>query len=180
MVCFSVFYVPPVYGCPIYTTIVSSGSRALSFCTLSTRTMGTFFILVYNLETMQTNTSPEISRVERDQRLFVWFETLAVAIMYFLAVANTPSVRKPVTLFIFTGLIIVHILLHWQLGRIITQPRKATLYILIQGVLVFVILLIPNNLYMIIALYMILLGQAVGLFGLTYKSCLRQYITWRS
>ncbi|MBK5107867.1 MAG: sensor histidine kinase [Anaerolineales bacterium] len=121
---------------------------------------------------MQTNTSPEISRVERDQRLFVWFETLAVAIMYFLAVANTPSVRKPVTLFIFTGLIIVHILLHWQLGRIITQPRKATLYILIQGVLVFVILLIPNNLYMIIALYMILLGQAVGLFGLTYKSLL--------
>jgi NarL family two-component system sensor histidine kinase YdfH len=134
--------------------------------------MGTRFILVYNLDTMPTNASPEISRVERDQRLFVWFVTLVIAIVYILAVVNMPSVREPVILFIFTGLTIVHILLHWQLGRIIDQPRKLTLYILVQGMLVYVILLFPKNLYMIIALYMIMLGQAVGLLGLTRKGLL--------
>lgn len=134
--------------------------------------MGTLIILVYNLDTMQTNSSPEISKVERDQRLFVWFVTLVVAIVYFLAVINTPSLRQPVILFIFTGLTIVHIMLHWQLGKIINQPRKTTWYILVQGVLVFLISLFAKNLGMIMILYMILLGQAVGLFGLTRRGLL--------
>jgi NarL family two-component system sensor histidine kinase YdfH len=131
--------------------------------------MGTLIILVYNLDTMQTNSPPEISKVEHDQRLFVWFQTLVVASVYVITLINTPSVRHPVILLLFTGLTIVHIMLHWQLGRIFNQPRKTTWYILVQGVLVFLILLFAKNLYMIIALYMILLGQAIGMLGLTRR-----------
>jgi NarL family two-component system sensor histidine kinase YdfH len=92
--------------------------------------------------------------------------------MYVVTLINTKSVRQPVILFIFTGLTLVHILLHWQLGRIINHPRKTTWYILVQGMLAFVILLFAKNLFIIIALYMILLGEAVGLFGLTRRGLL--------
>ena len=134
--------------------------------------MGTLIVLVYNSDTMHTNSSPEITKAERDPRLFVWFVTLVVTSMYVVTLINTKSVRQPVILFIFTGLTLIHILLHWQLGRIINHPRKTTLYILVQGVLAFMILLFAKNLFIIIALYMILLGEAVGLFGLTRRGLL--------
>ncbi|MGB7094469.1 MAG: sensor histidine kinase [Anaerolineales bacterium] len=128
--------------------------------------------MVYNSDTMHTNSSPEIAKAERDPRLFVWFVTLVVTSMYVVTLINTNSVRQPVILFIFTGLTLVHILLHWQLGKIINHPRKTTWYILVQGVLAFMILLFAKNLFIIIALYMILLGEAVGLFGLTRRGLL--------
>jgi len=134
--------------------------------------MGTLAILVYNLETMQNNSSPEISKVARDPDLFVWFLTLLVAGIYVATLINTESVRQPGKLVIFSGLILVHILLHWNLGRIATSPRKTTGYVLFQGVLAFVISLFANNLGMIFALFMGLLGEAVGLFGLTRRSLL--------
>ena len=134
--------------------------------------MGTLIVLVYNSDTMHTNSSPEIAKAERDPRLFVWFVTLVVTSMYVVTLINTNSVRQPVILFIFTGLTLVHILLHWQLGKIINHPRKTTWYILVQGVLAFMILLFAKNLFIIIALYMILLGEAVGLFGLTRRGLL--------
>lgn len=119
---------------------------------------------------MQTNTSPKISKVERDPYFFIGFVTLVVVTIYVVTLVNTASVRQPVPLVIFTGLILVHTLLHWQLGRIINHPRKTTWYILAQGALAFAILLFVNNLYMIIGLYMILLGEAFGLFGLLRRS----------
>ena len=132
--------------------------------------MGTHIVLVYNSDTMNTNSSPEITKAERDPRLFVWFVTLVVAIIYVVTLINTQSLRQPVYLFTFTGLTLIHILLHWQLGSIISQPRKTTWYILVQGGLVFVILLFTQNFFTVIALYMILLGEAIGLFGLTRRS----------
>jgi NarL family two-component system sensor histidine kinase YdfH len=125
--------------------------------------------LVYNQDTMQTNSSPEISKVARDPRLFVWFVTLIVAIIYVVTLINSQSVRQPVILLIFSGLTLIHIVLHWQLGRFINQPRKTTWYILAQGALAFAVLLFAKNFYMTIALFMIMIGEAIGLFGLTRR-----------
>ncbi len=121
---------------------------------------------------MRTNSSPKISNVERDPDLFVWFLTLVVASMYVVTLVNTPSVRQPVTLLIFTGLTLVHLVLHWQLGGIIDHPRKTTWYILVQGGLTFIILLFAQNLGLTFALFMGLLGEAVGVFGLTRRGLL--------
>lgn len=115
---------------------------------------------------MQTNSSPTISKAARDPYLFIGFVTLVIAAMYALTLINTESVRQPVKIIMFTGLTLVHTLLHWQLGKIINDLRKTTWYILIQGALACMMLLFVDNLYMIIALYMILLGEAVGLFGM--------------
>lgn len=141
--------------------------------------MGTLFILVYNLDTMHSSSSPEITKVERDPRLLFWsVVTLVVVIMYLVTLIYTPSVRQPLALSIFTGLTIVHILLHWQVGRIINHPRKTTWYFLIQGVLTFAVLLFAKNLAMTMALFMILVGEALGLFGLTRKSLLATVYFW--
>lgn len=134
--------------------------------------MGTIIILIYNSDTMRTDSSPEITKAARDPRLFVWFVTLVVISIYVFTVINRQFVREPVILSIFTVLTLIHIMLHWQLGKIINEPRKTTWYILGQGVLAFVILLFTKNLYIIIALYMVLLGEAIGLFGLTRRGLL--------
>jgi NarL family two-component system sensor histidine kinase YdfH len=134
--------------------------------------MGTIFILIYNSDTMRTDSPPEITKAARDPRLFVWFVTLVVIGIYVFTLIDRQFLQQPVILFIFSVLILVHIMLHWQLGKFINEPRKTTWYILVQGVLAFVILLVSKNLYIIIALYMVLLGEAIGLFGLTRRGLL--------
>ncbi len=129
--------------------------------------MGTRILLVYNLDTMQSKSLAGISKVERDTFLFVLFPTVAVAIVYVVTLINAESVRQPVLFFIFTGISLLHILLHWQLIRIIGDSRKVALYVLVQGGLAFVILLFARNLEMSFVLFMVLVGEAMGVFGLT-------------
>ncbi|MFL7893570.1 MAG: sensor histidine kinase [Anaerolineales bacterium] len=122
---------------------------------------------------MYTNSTPETDHGERDPRLLMWsFVTLAVASIYFITLINTHPIRQPLPFILFTGLTILHILLHWQLGRIIHQPRKIIWYLLIQGVLAFLILLMADNQLMTTALFMILIGESIGVLGLNRWSLL--------
>ena len=141
--------------------------------------MGTQFYLVYNSVIMQTNSSPQTGKGERDPRLFMWLVvTLAVLGMYVITLINTRSLRQPLYLLIFTGLTLAHILLHWQLGRLIDQPRKLTWYILVQGVLAFAILLFTKNILMTNVLFMIMIGEAIGIFGLTRRGMAAAAYFW--
>ena len=128
--------------------------------------------LIYN-EGMpnKSNTNP-ISKVERDTNLFVWFMTLVIVGMYALTLNSEPTVRQPGILISFTLLTIIHILLHWYLGKIVEHPSRILWYILIQGVLALFISLYSKNIGMTFALFMALLGEAVGLFGLTRRGLL--------
>ncbi|NOY98130.1 MAG: sensor histidine kinase [Chloroflexi bacterium] len=110
-----------------------------------------------------------ISRVERDPHLFMWFLTLVVGFFYVTTLINVPSARQPGTLIVFTVLTLTHIILHWQLSKIAAHPSKALWYIAVQGVLALVISSIANDLGMVFALFMGLLGEAIGLFGLTRR-----------
>jgi len=113
-----------------------------------------------------------IPDVERDPNLFVWFLTLVVFTFYAITLYNEPASRQLGALVPFTVLILVHILLHWQLGKITEDPAKLFWYILIQGVLVLAILTYAKNIGMIFALFMGLIGEAVGLFRLTRRGLL--------
>jgi len=121
---------------------------------------------------MTKNSSPKITDVERDPNLFVWFLTLVVFTFYAITLYNEPASRQLGALVPFTVLILVHILLHWQLGKITEDPAKLFWYILIQGVLVLAILTYAKNIGMIFALFMGLIGEAVGLFRLTRRGLL--------
>jgi NarL family two-component system sensor histidine kinase YdfH len=68
-------------------------------------------------------------------------------------------------------LIIVHLVLHWLLEKIAIRGWTLA-YVLIQGTLVFVIVLLSNTIQMLFGLYMPLMGEIAGLLGLNRKAAL--------
>ena len=128
--------------------------------------------LIYN-EYMPNNSNPNsISKVERDPDLFVLFMTLVVVGMYAFTLYSQPTTRQLGTLIPFTVFVLAHLALHWQLGKFLLRPSRIVWYILVQGILALVISLIAKNLGMSFALFMALLGEAVGLYGLNRRGLL--------
>lgn len=113
-----------------------------------------------------------LTKVEQDYRLFTWFLTLVVFIMYIWALTANPSLRQPLTFIPFTLLVTVHVLLHWQIEKIIATPKVFPAYSLIQGGLAFVICWLAGLEAMVFTLYMALIGESVGMFGLTRRALL--------
>jgi two-component system, NarL family, sensor histidine kinase YdfH len=123
----------------------------------------------YNSIIMNTNPFPIPSpqKLDRDPRLFMGFLTLVVAVTYVLTLISYPDVRKIGTLILFTVLTIIHLVLHWLLEKIAARPRLVIWYILAQGGLAFTITFVSGNTSMIFALFMGLIGEVVGLLGIT-------------
>ena len=123
----------------------------------------------YNSIIMNTNPFPIPSpqKLDRDPRLFMGFLTLVVAVTYVLTLISYPDVRKIGTLILFTLLIIIHLVLHWLLEKFAARPRQVVWYIVAQGALAFTITFLSGNTGMIFALFMGLIGEAVGLLGIT-------------
>jgi len=128
--------------------------------------------LIYN-EVMSDKPIPDsISKVERDSRLFVWFMTLVITVMYAVAIYSNPTIRQPMALILFTVCTVAHLVLHWALGTITASPSKTLWYILVQGVLAFTVSLWANSLAMSFALFMALIGEGVGIYGLKKQGAL--------
>lgn len=128
--------------------------------------------LIYNQVMPNKPNTNSISKVERDPNLFVWFMTLVIVGMYALTLNSEPTVRQLGIIIPFTVLTLVHIILHWYLGKIVEYPSRLLWYIIVQGVLALVIVVFAKNIGMTFALFMGLLGEAVGVFGLTRKGLL--------
>ena len=125
--------------------------------------------LIYNEDMPNNSNTNSISKVERDPDLFVWFMTLVVVGMYALTLYSQPTTRQLGTLIPFTVFVLAHLALHWRLGKFLPHPSRIVWYILVQGVLALIISLIAKNLGMSFALFMALLGEAVGLYGLNRR-----------
>jgi NarL family two-component system sensor histidine kinase YdfH len=121
---------------------------------------------------MTASPSPQISKVERDPRLFMWLMTLVVAGIYVVTLINQPSVRQLGVLIPYTALLLVHMVLHWQLENITQRPNWVLWYMIIQGGLALIISWLGNETGMTFALFMALIGEAVGLFRLTRQGLL--------
>lgn len=123
--------------------------------------------LLYNVSIMTAQPSPQLSKVERDPRLFLWFMTLIVASLYVVTLLQRPAVRQRGTLIPYTVLLLIHMILHWQLENITKHLNWIFWYILIQGGLALLICWLGNEIALTFALFMALLGEAVGLLRLT-------------
>lgn len=128
--------------------------------------------LLYNSNMPQQPTTNTLTGVERDPRLFIWFLTLVMAIMYTVSLLDNPALRAPVPLTVFSILFAIHVLLHWQIERIFEKPKLLLVYVLIQGLLAFAICWMAAHEAVIFAIYMALLGEAIGMFGLTRRGLL--------
>ena len=127
--------------------------------------------LIYN-EGMTDKKHKVTSKVERDSRLFIGFMTLVIAGLFVVTLIETPSTRELRTLIPFATLTTLHVILHWQLEKIIERPNRIIWYIVGQGVLALIIAFLSNNIGMTFAVFMALIGEAVGLFGLTRQGLL--------
>jgi NarL family two-component system sensor histidine kinase YdfH len=144
----------------------------LSFRTMYIRTMGTLPILVYNLVTMENTPTPEVSKVERDPGLLILLLIPVFGIAYYWTLVDNPTIQQPELLIAFTSLMVIHVLLYGLVGFVFHKPRLITWHIILQGVLAFTICWMGNRLPLIFALYMAILGEALGMLGITRRALL--------
>ena len=90
--------------------------------------------------------------------------TAAFVFVYFQAVLSNAALRQPVRLVLFTVLMVVHITLHWLSMRVLKWGQVA-IYLIIQSVLAFSIVTLGGSIGPLLALYMGLIGETIGLLG---------------
>jgi len=120
----------------------------------------------------QSNPPHPASKVERDPHLFIWFMTLVITGIYTVNLIDIPTLRQPRILIPLTVLLVIHVVLHWQLEAIIKRPTRIIWYTIAQGILALIISWLGDNIGLSFALFMALIGEAVGLFGLTRQGLL--------
>lgn len=106
-------------------------------------------------------------RVEKDYRIFFIFMTIIMVIMYIVSLNSNPILRNFWPAALFTVLMVAHTLLHLVAYRIIQTPTRTALYIIGQGIIAYAIVGLSGNIGMIYALYMALIGESIGILGLT-------------
>jgi NarL family two-component system sensor histidine kinase YdfH len=112
---------------------------------------------------MQTKSSP---KVELDYRIFFAFMTFIMVGMYIWTLIAQPNLRSSWLVVPYTLLLAIHIIVHWNVSRIIENPNRIIWYILGQSALAFVVINLAGNVGMIFALYMALIGETIGFLGI--------------
>ena len=113
------------------------------------------------------NSASKLLKVENDPRLFIAILTIVVFGMVAVSVKENPAINRPGILIPLGILVIIHILLHWFLGTITKNIRWIPWYIILQGAIAFGISYLAGGIAMIFALFMGLIGEAIGLLRLT-------------
>jgi NarL family two-component system sensor histidine kinase YdfH len=95
-------------------------------------------------------------------RPFFLFVILTICGIWGYSVYSYPGLRTPPNILPFTGLIVLHILLHWFTPILIYRPRIRLIYMLGQSILVFCTTLLLKDVTAILVLYSILIVESVG------------------
>jgi len=93
---------------------------------------------------------------------FFLFANVVFAVMYVWSLFTNPALLEPVNFIVFTILTLVHMAIHWNLLKIGEDERWFWPYVIVQGILAFAITQLSQNIGMIFALYMALIGEIVG------------------
>lgn len=109
---------------------------------------------------------------EKETRGFFWFMTLILSGLSVWVIVELPRLHQPGILIVFVLCMVAHIVMHWLLRRYINKPGWITSYPLIQGSLTAVMILISQHIGIAIGLTMALIGEAIGVYGLTKKGFL--------
>jgi two-component system, NarL family, sensor histidine kinase YdfH len=94
--------------------------------------------------------------------------TAAMLFMFFLSVNDSPSLQSSLALLIvFTGLMIIYVVMFWLSPRWAGQRPQAVIYLMVQGALAFMLVMIVQNVAMIFGVFAALVGVSVGMLGRT-------------
>lgn len=109
---------------------------------------------------------------EKETRSFFWFMTLILACLSVWVIIELPRLHKLSNMIFFILCMGIHIALHWLLRKFVAKPGWTIGYILIQGSLTALMILISQHIGVTIGLTMALIGEAIGVYGLTKKGFL--------
>ena len=119
---------------------------------------------------MKTRTP--IINTERETRIFFWFMTVVLVAMSLWAIVAQPEMQQPWRLGIFVLLMSAHILLHWILRVFAERPGWLIWYMLLQGGLAIALVYLSKDLGIAFAVSMALVGEAIGVYGITRRGFL--------
>lgn len=108
---------------------------------------------------------------DRDYRVFYLLMTIVIAGVFASTLFADPSLREPWRLAAYSVLLVIHVVIHWFLEKIATR-KGIIVYVIVQGLFAFVIVLLSNSIQMIFGLFMPLMGEVAGLLGLNRRSLL--------
>ncbi len=102
-------------------------------------------------------------------RPFFVLVVVSLIVTYGYTVLFTPAMRDPLRLVIFTVLIVITGALHWLFTTLWFERHSLILYLVIQGLLSFVITGIGDNISLAFGLYMMMIGEALGGLGINWR-----------
>src|SRR5512139_1812252 len=113
-----------------------------------------------------------LSAAQEERRFVQPFFVLVVVsllVAYGYSVAFTPALRDLLRLVVFTALFLITGVLHWMFTTLRIGPRSLVLYFIVQGLLSFVITVVGDNMSLALGLYLMLIGEALGAFGINWR-----------
>lgn len=131
---------------------------------------------MYNESTVKPIESPSQTLTSADEvreaRPFYWIVMIVLAVLYVLTVSGSTAVHSPDRLILFTVLMLLHAVLHWNSPRAAGNLRAGVIYLAVQGALLFVLPLIAQADFLVLGLTMALVGEAVGILWNAVRAAL--------
>lgn len=105
------------------------------------------------------------THAEPDERPFFFFLTFVLVGLYIWSIINVETLHQPPIFIFFTALMLIHLGLHWSLVLILSRPAWwDSSYLVLQGILAFIIIYLGGNIGVLFGLYMALIGESIGVF----------------
>jgi NarL family two-component system sensor histidine kinase YdfH len=99
----------------------------------------------------------------RQARPFYVIVLVVLAGLYALAWSSSPVLHTPERIVPFTLLMLLHAVLHWNSPRFVGNTRASLIYLSVQGAIAFVLPLIAQGDFLVLGLFLALIGEAVGI-----------------
>lgn len=96
----------------------------------------------------------------KQTRPLYWVLTAALGFLYYWSLATVPELSEPTHLISFTTLMLIHAILHWAGPSIATRRRWLLPYFVMQGALIFTIIVMAPAGGFIYGLYWAMAGEA--------------------
>ena len=114
----------------------------------------------------------EYQQAMREVRPFYWFLLGGIIIQYIFTVYYSPELHKPGRLALFTGLMLLHGILHWLSPHLTYKVVLTLPYVLIQSGIAFALVLVADSIGLSYGLFAPLLGEILGMFRRSKQSIL--------
>lgn len=120
---------------------------------------------------MEKSTTTLIN-TEKETRIFFVFMTMVLVGLTIFTIIDQPNLLSMSKMLPIVLLIILHIIIHWMVSFFLKRKNWILIYMLVQGAIAVVLIILTRNIGLTLGLTMALFGEAIGIYGLTAKGLL--------